>query len=257
MLQDNSYKYRVWENLKHKRILTNNEVFFASAKSLNDALEFTNVLHYEKLSKEQKINFLKRFYPVEINHSNDERVTKQLSDFVEEDNKNGFKKFKEFSAGWTKLYKNKCGILSLSTKPDINEQWLNYADFYRGFCVAFKNEVLRDLLLGHFASGINYVDKLPESIPSLDNMLDLFKISGVKLKKWQSESEIRYMKFNFFNKSKTLPSSAFSKIIIGSEITPKAKDEILKIYSKKFKNAELFVAIKPPDGKSNPILKKL
>jgi len=254
---DNSYKYRVWENLNHKKILTNNEIFFASAKSLNDPLELTNVLLYDKLSYDQKFNFLKSFYPFEKFPSAPDEVNEYIKDFLEEDAKNDFKKFKKFSTGWTLQYRKHCGILSLSTKPDINEQWLNYADSYRGFCVEFNYEALHHLLKGHMASAIDYVDKLPESVPTLDTMMDLFKISGVKLKKWQAESETRYMKMNFASKSKSIPSSVYSKIIIGSEMKPKSNDEIMKIINKKFKNVGLYVAIKSSDGKNNPILKRL
>ena len=46
------YKYRVWEHDYHKRILTEDEIYFASSADFNDPFDCAIPIRYDALTRE-------------------------------------------------------------------------------------------------------------------------------------------------------------------------------------------------------------
>ena len=137
------WKYRVWGNNLHKRVLTDKEIFFASPDLFNDPFDCSIPFRYDKLSKRQLMEMmeghLKEREPNLTNRERWELVKKRFSDprFMNTEYLNWY-------GGWGKEYIAKnFGIFSLSRIQKHIVMWSHYADAHKGFCVGFEVDKLK------------------------------------------------------------------------------------------------------------------
>lgn len=67
------YKYRDWRKSNHKRILTDNELFFTAPKNFNDPFDVNIPFRYDKLSIDDLKNNFEKYFDL-TSLSDDEKV---------------------------------------------------------------------------------------------------------------------------------------------------------------------------------------
>jgi hypothetical protein len=244
------YKYRNWENNIQRRFVTNNEIFFASPKSLNDPLELLNIFHFESLSYVNKIKFVTKIIrKYEFWHS-EQDIHEKAKTFINNDRRNDFKKLKELGLRQTKDVRRNVGIFCTTNSGDNNHMWVNYANNYQGFCIGYDFEELKAYLksksLLGFGDKVVYHPSLPIIIPNIEeNTNQLIELCFTKLKKWQNEDEYRQLKFGFVNGRLSINSKIIKEIIIGQDMDVYSKRLLLKQVSRKYHNCKIYSANRP------------
>ncbi len=244
------YKYRVWEEpCKDKqfsrRILTDNEVYFASADQFNDPFDCAIPFKYKKedLTEENILKkhrcMAKRDYP-EIH---DDELRKKSAERY----KSGVFENGQY---WKSVYptikeslNKEFGILSLTSKNDDILMWSHYSDSHRGFCVGLDRDLLKKSCYAtdnikpiKYDENNNY----PE-LRLLDN-IDIIQMICTKSIHWKYEDEYRIVKVHSSRKTFEIKNEAIVEIILGCKIEKYNKQIILNIAEEKFPNAKIFEA---------------
>jgi len=244
------YKYRDWENLIQRRFITNNELFFASPKSLNDPLELMNIFHFELLDYNKKIKFAADTIRNTEYWLSEQVIQEKAKKWVDDDKDNDYKSLKKHGRKLTKDFRKNVGVFSACNTGDNNHLWINYANNYRGFCIGYDFEELREYMskrgVGGFGGDVSYYDTLPIILPDLDkNLFDLFQLCLTKLRIWEPEDENRFLKFRFVNRKWSIKSSIIKEIIIGQDINEKSKAKLMKYVLRKYHDCKIYIAYKP------------
>ncbi|MCD4834314.1 MAG: DUF2971 domain-containing protein [Bacteroidales bacterium] len=244
------YKYRNWESVIQRRFITNNEVYFASPKSLKDPLEVLNTFHYDKLSEDDKLYFISEIISVKEHWRSRESIIDKAKRWLENDKKNGFEALKRHGRRVSINLRKEVGVFSAANSANNNHLWKNYANDYKGFCIGYNFEELVEYISkigkGSLGGDVDYFDTLPDIIPNLKSRIeDAFLLCKTKLKKWEEEDENRIVKFQFVNKKVSIKSSIIKEIIIGEEISEKSKSELIKHVQRKYIDCKIYKAFRP------------
>jgi Protein of unknown function (DUF2971) len=234
------YKYRDWENVRHRTIIEEQLVYLSRPDGFEDKYDCNIPVRYDLLSKAEifKIYFegSKERNPSWIRQKHREfaRVWQKknlLSDPIKiEENRNISRV----------MFNNKYGVLCLTEDPTNTEMWEKYSNSHKGFCVGFNGkELLRDSDKFGLQGEVKYVDELP--IITYHHSLEdkAFINSLYKLKKWSFEKEYRVSKINYepINddwRKVFVKNDLFVEIIFGRDMTEEHKKQIISLTTSKF-----------------------
>ena len=79
------YKYRDWRNGFHKKILSHNEVFFASPSSLNDPFDCKTPIRFDKANEQKAFEMALRIIKYEHPTFDDEEHRRLAKEVVEKE----------------------------------------------------------------------------------------------------------------------------------------------------------------------------
>lgn len=238
------YKYRDWNNPKHKRVLTENELYLSSPADFEDEFDCKVPIRYDLLTEHDIYNK----YLLESKKNNTTFSRQQHRQFARDWAKKGLlkdqKRIKEIDNEFFEKFNQVFGVLSLTAIPDNAEMWEKYAADHSGFCVGFHTIPLLKLSQ-YFGGGgeVSYSEELP-IIKAFDliekkNHLQIFS----KLNKWEFEKEYRLTKFNIQNRQAQIPIEIFSQIILGAKISIPFRTKIISIVNNKFPQAKIYQAL--------------
>jgi len=250
------YKYRTWSNPLHQRVLTHNELFLAAPRDFNDPFDCRIPANYVSLNTPEKIE---KFVTKSASTHNqlsqkDGRDLNQLKKKLEDEMMQDIWKFQnKYEKGWFKYREDYLGVLSLSARWDSTLMWSHYADYHKGFCIGFFEEKIRNS--NFFARGglvaYNPEDEFPFIDPMDDDrMTRAFTETHTKAYDWAYEREYRAVKtFREGNQSVkdrtiTISDDFFAELILGLNISPEHKDNIIKVCQAK--GIKVFQAEKVP-----------
>jgi hypothetical protein len=254
------YKYRYWENFEHKKMLTDNELFFTSPKKFNDPFDINIPFRFDKLSSEEFYNYLEKYFDNEtdkilVNETDKIKIKEVISG-------TDLNKIEPFIHLLSEIqYNAVCdifGIFSLASKRDNILMWSHYSNCHQGFCIGFDfsklegNIIAQQKRIGFKFSTVQmqYKENYPELILSngninLQNLLALLSIKSIL---WKYEEEFRIISTNKNDFSINVDSNIVSEIILGLRMPSNHKKEIINIASKKFPHAKIYQAKKSIDG---------
>jgi hypothetical protein len=232
------YKYRDWQNAFHKRILTHNELYFASPAEINDPFDFKIEYDFDLLDTiEKKIAFVEKIAEdttrfalareIDIK-AEKERLLWRLTnerDKVEEqyNSTNHFASDQRF------------GVVSLSEIWDNLLLWSHYANCHKGFCVGFDREKLKNSDFVSASSQVAYYEQIPQISPlEKDIMWEIFLKTCSKAKDWSYEREVRLIKLwddpvESKRRVVELPDGYIKEVTLGMAINEKSKKDIVEI----------------------------
>jgi len=219
------YKYRHWENDFHKSILTENLIWFAHPKDLNDPYDirvpvrfnFDEVDHpifFERL----KYHAQSRFPHLHPDSRDFKVICENQFDIIKANPKAHFEKnYKEIREGV--LY-DSIGVFSLSKDPLNETMWAHYGNNSKGFCVGFDTIALSkelDMAFGH----VHYDDQPP--LHSFIKPIDENQKNEIFLKhtNWKYEEEFRIITLRIKNEAdrKVLfNQSIIKEVIVGANM---------------------------------------
>jgi hypothetical protein len=238
------YKYRNFDT-RSISMLANNQIYFASPSDFNDPFDCAAHEHMFETYNPESLELLARLHPgvspENITRKNTERLFETIQQHPE------IKKISiEQKNAYTEFLK-KNGILCLSACNDSILMWSHYANYHKGFCIGFKNNIgVREDLIRQ----VNYTKSRNNDFVSLyissqtstnekanDNLLKAFIFT--KYIDWQYEQEWRIIGEKGIA---IYPHDCIEHVIFGLKMPPEERNTIR--YILKNKNIQFFEAVK-------------
>lgn len=240
-IPDILYKYRDWNDENHKRIITKNELFFASADLFNDPFDATLPFKYKKdeMTEENIIKKLfltgRDMYP----NISEEELQKMVKERLITQNFNSDKYWRDNHQNFINETNKTYGIFSLSSKSDNLLMWSHYAKAHTGFCIGFCKYELFETVQGAFGK-IHYSEHFPTMPLFGDNVPYILEILMTKSKDWEYEDEYRLIKVHAPRSVFIYNDSCIKEIIFGCKMTQKNREEIIEVVQSKKSKIKLY-----------------
>lgn len=243
------FKYRSLSNSYHLRLLTHQEIYFASPSSFNDPFDGNipvrwDLLNYEDCLKRnlELIQIFQKDQPLSIQN----QIAKQITDSKKLWHPDNTKK--ESQADIDK-WNNLIGLVSLSEKKDEILMWSHYSDFHKGFVVGFFNESLLNDYDFDYVCKVDYQNGYP-IISGDDDITERFrKKFFTKSLAWNYESEWRISKNHIKNRLVTMRKESFAEIIFGCQTVESERKQMVKEIRKNYgKSLKIFQAKKEEEN---------
>ena len=229
------YKYRSLRTKADKehtlRIITHNEIYFANRKEFNDPFDFNFHISCDIDFNTYKAR-LKQLKP----NMQEEEIDKQTRKALLPENV--IKHERKVNNDISRITEN-VGIFSMSAKRDDLLMWSHYADHHKGICIEFKTT--RGKLFGCDILNVEYDVKYPIFTVCDDmNLERVKKFVRTKFSDWAYEEEWRII----YKKTgcQFFPPEEISGVILGSRISKKNKELVLKCLSLNNCKAKLYEA---------------
>ena len=140
------YKYVTWEMDYHKKILTDNEIYFASASKFNDPFDSSVPLRYDLGSDEQIFDLCVENVRRDNYLLTDDEVKRVARNILRDNDPR--------SPGWIKYHINvqreyaatQFGIFSCSTLNHSILMWSHYSNYHKGIVVRFNCKRFREFM---------------------------------------------------------------------------------------------------------------
>ncbi len=235
------YKYRDWGNCYHQSILLNNQLFLASPEDFNDPFDCRINSNFKLLTKEEEDKYINELAIKGFGESEKrgKDFRKVLQDFEKRfSDKKTFQK--EANSLLYEYQDESYAIFSCAMKWNNILMWSHYANHHKGFCVGFWAEKMKDTRIFGKLGEVRYSQSYPKIKPRVakkdDKLIyNSFLETHTKAKDWVYESEYRFMsnhfpkKLTFKDRLISISDDLFAEIILGINISPKDKNEILNI----------------------------
>lgn len=240
------YKYRVWEEIgsehqNQRRILTETELYFASADQFNDPFDTVLPLRYkdEDLTKKK---LFKKLWKTGLGKWPDISKMKLRQDCYDQINTGRFENDTYWEQEYPKYKENNLktfGIISLSHKNDNLLMWSHYSNSHNGFCVGLDTNVLNNLISGSIVK-INYQIDFPKVPLFAAKDRQLIEILRTKFIDWKYEAEWRFIKIGVARKVYKFPENAVLEVILGYKMDEVLKQTITNLVKTNFPNARIY-----------------
>jgi len=237
------YKYITWEKDYHKRILTDNEIYFTSASNFNDPFDSSVPLRYDLGSDEQVFNLCVEHVRRDNPNLTDDEV-KRVARNVLRDNDPRSPKWIKYHIDVQREYAaTQFGILSCSTLNNSILMWSHYSNYHKGICIRFNCQKFREFMESQecvqndliiYWNYVDYKKEYPIKNPfELDMDESYVKQLLIKSDDWGYEKELRFILFSYPNKAIIIPGDIIDQVILGCKISESNKNEIIEIAKKK------------------------
>ena len=264
------YKFRDCENEYHRRMLLQNEIYFATPKSLNDPFDCHIDCNFSSLTDteiEEYINDQIQ-YEEEVAFKSGKSIDKKGLRKIIEETINNEEKLLKFQKkynddNFNTLNKN-FGVFCCCQNTKHEEGWQNimlwshYANGHKGFCVGIDKNVLCSKVTN---GPLNVKPVYPTLKPLVaieknrKNIIENFKVEiSSKFISWEYENELRFVKINTNkdnlnglkeeDRTLILPLGIIEEVTMGLCIDDWHKEAITNIC--KSKGIKLYQAVKKP-----------
>jgi len=235
-IPDTLFKYRDWSNAYHKRLITNQEIYFARASEFNDPFDSNIPVRWDLMTYEDCLQ--KNLDMLNIIHKNvDQQLVYQLA-----------KKVTDEKTLWhpdalarerpeqLKKWNSIMGLFSLSSVPDNILMWSHYSSNHQGFVVGFDSKALLSDYEFDFMEPINYQRSYPIISGLEDQSSQFYKKFFFKSELWSYEQEWRITKNHIEKRTVNLKPETITQIIFGCYATRETIEEGIKLIHKHLKN---------------------
>ncbi|WP_119079478.1 DUF2971 domain-containing protein [Chitinophaga alhagiae] len=226
------YKYRTWEDDYHKRIITENEAWFAHPHSLNDPYDIRPPYNFVVDSinwdiARMKIRRAGRHYEPGLSDEELEREVEIRLQAIMADPITYFQRNREEYVNDRRNY-DQIGLFSCCKTFSNEPMWAHYGANHCGFSVGFNTVELARAL--HCTVGeVNYSDAPIDYYVMGDNAKNLENEIMQKATRWSAEEELRFITVGIGitrERAAKFPSGAVSEIVFGLNTAKRVQDEI-------------------------------
>jgi len=231
------YKYRSLHTKKDRehtlRILSHNEIYFTKCKEFNDPFDCNLHISVHGDCNTHKVK-LRQLNP---DLSDEELISQTLKDLQP---KNIKKCELRINNEIRRINKN-IGIFSMSAKRDNLLMWSHYANFHKGICLEFKT--INGKLFGCEILNVDYEKKYPNlSMYDNPNFEWVKKYLTTKSLDWEYEEEWRIIYKKTGCQAFLSEDNELSGVILGSHISKRNKESVLKCLSENNCEVKLYQA---------------
>lgn len=243
------YKYRSWKNPKHKLLLTDSQIYFASPFDCEEQHECNLPTDYDSITEKMIYDF-----SYKNAHERGHILEKDRHEFAKNMIKNSpfYDKTHrvQIEEEFRKDLNKKLSIFCACEQKDNSNLWSSFAAGHKGFCVGLNTKKMFNNKEIFGAGGkVEYypIDSPPKvralsltSEERLENMMQIiFSLPDI----YKNENEYRLTKMNLQNKPVKIYDEAIEEIILGDQMSIKEKEEIIKISKDRLPNVELIQAV--------------
>lgn len=235
------YKYRDWGNANHRKLIEEQELYFASVDQFNDPFDGTIPFRYDPKELTED-NIFKKYYRItkrEFPYWTNTQIHEdcyrhqQMGHFHDE------KYLEDFEVDTLKSINDTYGIVSLCKAKDNFLLWSHYANSHTGFCVGFDKNLLFEDTAASFAH-MQYEDDLPVLGLFEDVMQTMTKLIGTKSNTWKYEDEYRLTKIYHSRKIAKLKKETIVEIVLGCKMNQQEKFKIIDLAAALYPDASVF-----------------
>lgn len=245
------FKYRDWKVDTHKAILTENKIWFAHPKELNDPYDIRIPVRFNYDEVNHPL-FLEKLRLISIQELNWLSPGSREIRILTENRLKLIKEYPEkyFEENYLVLRESKVydgvGVFSL-TKNELNEtMWAHYGNNSKGFCIGFNTVELCRNIITSFGP-VRYEDNPPVYSFIKEWNENEFDNSFFKHSKWSHEEEFRLITYGINNSEerlKEIPEKTIEEIVLGEKISEKDTKEIISVLISKYnRRIKLYKAI--------------
>ena len=150
--------------------------------------------------------------------------------------------FKKNDSEYFKKLDDRMGIFSLTKHNNDVLMWGHYANSHCGFCIGFDTTELLKLSSVDFIGKIEYCSEFPLIKPATEMTNNFEKQILSKWERWSYEDEFRLTKNHIQKREILFPKEIFKELILGCNMRPSHKKEIIQLVNKKYPAMEVFEA---------------
>jgi len=222
------FKYRDWNDKNHRRLISNQEIYFPRPSAFNDPFDGNIPVRWDLLTYDQCLE--KNLEIINIVHKDkDQRLVREYAKKVTDEKTLWHpdklaKERPEQLDKWDSII----GLFSLSSVSDNILMWSHYSANHTGFVVGFDSESICTDFDFDYLEPINYQTEYP-LISGLDETTDQFhKKFFFKSQLWEYEKEWRVSKNHIEKRVVKLRKETIKEISIGCRCNAKEIKKIIK-----------------------------
>lgn len=240
------YKYLDWKDEKRKRILTNNEIYFAHPFCFKEHHEFEFRVNTNAYTIDQLYDYYFKNAPSRGYVSNEERneIATKFSNNPPFKNPNEIDNILDFAR---KYLADNISIFCVSEHKNNYTLWKDFACGLTGFCVGINRDKMfhnkEDLGGGGRIDYYNESD-VPEILPfyndekcRLNDFVNI--VMSLPKKDYEKEDEYRLIKTKIQNRQVEISIESIEEVILGHFISLEDEKEITEIYKTRFPLAKI------------------
>lgn len=227
------YKYRDWEDDNHKKIITNQEIYFSSPAHFNDPFDGNVPTRYDQMTYEDCLEMNLKLLNTIHSHRDQKLVLEYAKKLTDEKKLWHPDKLKKESPKQLDEWNKRIGLFSLSESPNNALMWAHYSKNHTGFAIGLNSERIMENSYFEFVDYIHYNPTYPKITGKEDSIGRFHKKFFFKSDVWEYEKEWRITKNHIKNRVYKLDMSMICEVIIGCEADEKRTEEIvtaIKLY---------------------------
>lgn len=242
-----TYKFRIWSNQNHQKILSKQELWIPSPSTFNDPFDCRINVAYHLMAKDEKL--AREFFTRLVSKNPKSFPPEQKEQYIEQALKDAHFKDDEWlddhNETTIKQSHEILGVYCLSPTYNNAMMWSHYADGHRGFCVGFDMEKL----CPYFSGGgfVTYSDKYPIISPIEEEDKKYFMPLVLKSDHWDYEVEYRLLKMGVVNQAIPIDKSIIKEVVLGCLMEKEHKKEIIELVSSQLPHVKILQAKKQRD----------
>lgn len=218
------YKYRAdWTNPFHRQIITNQIVWFAAPRDLNDPNDIRIPLNFDENEIESPA-FFSKLKAIFIAENQGKALTEKEIEYICENKldeilinpiqyfKNNYEQLREDS-----IY-DRVGVFSCTINELNKNMWDIYGNNNTGFIVGFKTAELESNLMCSIGQ-VKYSNEISKYSFLNTKHGEDFDCYFLKSKEWEYEQEFRFLTFGdneYFERARKYSIESVAEVIIGS-----------------------------------------
>lgn len=230
------YKFRSFREKNHMGMLTHKELFFPSPDKFNDPFDCKIPIRYDDFTKNEFIRYWIAVYRRDFPKARDYEIRKMVKTFYNQfRSPDGRKKLAQYQEVTIKKMRSvDIGVFSLTANLNRILSWSHYADSHKGFCVGFHTLNMKAFLKKHGPfldlRSVDYTKEYPfiNAYKTSDEEI-ANKIVWTKSMDWKYEHEYRVLWLNGANKSLRIPDGIIRRVVLGCQVNPTDKAEMISI----------------------------
>lgn len=233
------YKYRDWDRMDHRKILTEQSIWIPDTNNFNDPFDCNIPISYELIASNENLaeefirNLVKADQSIsEMNYEEEVQNRLQSGKHKDLDFLQNYKKY------MLKAMKSVKGVFSVTPINDNILMWSHYANSHKGFCVGFDSLKLFESLGG--GGMVNYENEYPIISPVADYTRQYSEQVLTKSKHWAYEFEYRLTTFNKLNEAIGISADCISEVIFGVKMDLNTKIEIKELAKSKLPHLKFY-----------------
>ena len=235
------YKYRDYGNKYHRKVIDDNEIYFAAPNEFNDPFDSAIPFRYDPKDLTPENLFLKLTELAE--KKNPEWTTQQIHEFAYQkqneklifDENHVDKQNQIRQENFNKTFR----IFSLSKEKNNFLMWSHYSDSHKGFCIGYNSKRLFEQTKGQLGP-ILYDTEFPLFRLFDESFEHFVKYVYTKSDIWSYESEYRIMRQASFGKTLVLEKDTIEEIIFGIKMEQETKFKLLDHIKSEYPQAKVF-----------------
>lgn len=228
------YKYRDWSVKNHRKLISNQEIYFPRPSEFNDPFDGNIPVRWDLMTYEDC--YKKNLDLINISHKDkDQKLVREYAKKVTNEKTLWHPdKLKRERPEQLEKWNSIIGLFSLSSVPDNILMWSHYSLNHTGFVVGFNSESLMEKYDFDYMESIVYQKDYPLITGDDDITTQFYKKFFHKSKLWKYESEWRISKNHMSKRVVKLKKNTIREIIIGCQTSTKETNNIIKLTRKHF-----------------------